>query len=152
MGTITQLVFSEQFGHLGQIANHRNWFLEQTDTPGFILGLPARDGSIFFLKVDCDNYPQTPPAWHWYNHSSNTSGKPSDIPQGTGGYFHNSGCICAPWNRLAYKQIHPNGPHSDWELSNWLNNSYTGACKTLSAMALRIAVELSSSRYQRRAA
>ena len=151
MATVTTLVFEEEFGHLQGIAENRGWELTRIGGPGFILVLPARDASHFALKVICENYPSLPPIWHWYNLKTYALNKPPDTPKGEGGYFYSSGCICAPWNKLAYKQEDPNAPHGDWQLETWLTNPNTGECTTLSAMAVRMAVELASERYQGRA-
>jgi hypothetical protein len=151
MATATDLVLAEQFEHLRQVAAAEGWDLKQADGPGFVLGLPARDGSRFWLKTECDGFQGIPPAWHWQNPETGALDVPADTPAGSG-YFHSSGRICAPWNRLAYKSVDPQGPHGDWELSNWMANPKTGQCTTLAAMALRIAVELSSSRYTGRMA
>ena len=147
---MTDLVFDEQFGHLREVAAHRHWDLTRTDGPGFILALPARDGSLFSLNVICTDYPTLPPIWGWYNQETETSHQPSDAPKGDGGYFHGSGRICAPWNRIAYRQEDPKGPHKDWQLANWLSNPKTNGCTTLAAMALRMAVELVSPRFRGR--
>ena len=152
MTTVTDLVFAEQFGHLREVAELRGWPLEQIEGPGFTLVLPARDGSRFGLHVLCDGYPGTPPAWRWCSPDSGDSDQPADIPKGSGGYFHGSGHICAPWNRFAYKQVNSRGPHGDWELSTWMTNPKNGSCTTLAAMALRMAVELQSERYKGRKA
>lgn len=152
MATAAQLVFEEQYGHLSQVAGSKGWDLKRTDGPGFVLGLPARDGSRIFLQADCDGFQGTPPAWHWRNPDTGALDAPPDTPKGSGGYFHQSGRLCAPWNRLAYKSTDPQGPHGDWELSNWMTNPKTGACTTLAAMALRIAVEVASPRYTGRMA
>lgn len=149
MATAAELVFAEQLGRLREVAESGGWDLKQTDGPEFILGLPARDGSRLALKVACDDYPGTPPAWLWCNPESEECDQPADTPRGSG-YFHDSGRICAPWNRLAYKQVDSKGPHGDWELSTWMTNPKTGGCTTLAAMALRLAVELMSPRYQGR--
>ncbi len=146
MATATDLVFAEQFGQLQEVARNRGWGLRQTDGPGFVLGLPARDGSLFWLKVACDGFQGMPPAWHWHNPETGGVDGPTDTPKGSG-YFHSSGRICAPWNRLAYKAVDPQGPHADWHLSNWMTNPKTGGCTTLTAMALRISVELGGSRF-----
>lgn len=150
MTTVTDLAFAEQFGDLREVAERRGWPLKPIDGPGFGLVLPARDGSQFSLKVLCDGYPGTPPAWWWCNPESGICDQPGDTPRGSGGYFHGSGRICAPWNRLAYKQVDAQGPHGDWQLSTWMTNPQTGSCTTLAAMALRMAVELQSDRYQGR--
>ena len=145
MATAAQLVFEEQFGHLMENAASQGWPLERA----FIIGMKARDGSQYWLLVDCSDYPALPPAWHWYNPATRLLDQPADTPKGSG-FLHGSGRICAPWNRLAYKKIDPNGPHDDWDLANWISNPKTSDCTTLSAMALRINVELSSARYQDR--
>lgn len=150
MATVTELVFAEQFGYLRQIAESRGWDLEQIDGPGFILGLPARDGSRFWLKVDCDGYATAPPAWHWYDSEMKALDQPGVTPAADGHYFHTSGRICAPWNRLAYSQVDPKGPHGDWQLGNWMTNPNTKGCTTLSAMVLRLAVELRGPHYKGR--
>jgi hypothetical protein len=149
LATVTDLVFAEQFGHLREVAECRGWPLRQIEGPGFELVVPARDGSRFGLKVLCDGYPGTPAAWRWCNPETGICDQPADTPIGSG-YFHSSGCICAPWNRLAYRQVDAQGPHSDWQLNTWMTNPKTGSCTTLAAMTLRMAVELQSSRYQGR--
>ena len=150
MATVTDLVFEEEFGHLCQVAENRGWDLTQIDGPGFILVLPARDESYFALRVICDDYRSLPPILRWHNTKTHASNQLSDTPKGSGGYFHGSGRICAPWNRIAYKQEDPKGPHGNWQLSNWITNPRTGECTTLTAMAVRMAVELISDRYKGR--
>ncbi|MDP3328961.1 hypothetical protein [Parvibaculum sp.] len=150
MATVTDLVFAEQFDHLREVAEQRGWPLKQFEGPGFELVLPARDGSQFGLHVMCDGYPGTPPAWRWCNPESGVFDQPADTPRGSGGYFNANGRICAPWNRLSYRQIDSKGAHADWHLSTWLTNPKTGSCTTVAAMALRMAVELQSERYQGR--
>ena len=150
MATVAEVLFEEEFGHLFQVAENRGWDLKRIDGPGFILVLPARDGSRFALQVICEHYKRLPPIWRWYNTTTHTSNQPSDTPKGSGGYFHSSGRICAPWNRIAYRQEDPKGPHKDWQLANWITNPKIGACITLTAMAIRMAVELVSERYKGR--
>ncbi|MDA2928379.1 hypothetical protein MYX84_00275 [Acidobacteria bacterium AH-259-O06] len=147
--TVTELVFAEQFEHLREIVAARNWELEQADGSSFILRLQARDNSYFWLKVECNDYPAQPPAWHWYNPDTGALDQPPDTPRGSN-FFHGSGRICAPWNRLAYSSYDPNGPHGDWQFANWITNAKTASCTTLAAMALRLAVELHSTRFRGR--
>ncbi|MBI5103312.1 MAG: hypothetical protein HZB33_15980 [Nitrospirae bacterium] len=137
----TELTVIEQYRDLEEIALARCWFLNMLTDIQFVIGMAAPDRTCFHLFVDCEGFPGVPPAFHWYNLRTKTLDEPKDTPKG-GGYFHDSGRICAPWNRLAYKKIDPAGPHSDWELANWMTNSYTGSTTTLSAMAIRIYREL----------
>lgn len=149
MKSVTELVFEEQFGHLKEVAKHRNWGLTQIDEGKFILVLQARDESLFGLHVNCENFPAQPPTWCWCNPKTHITGRPEDTPRGSG-YFHSSGRICAPWNKIAYQQIDPQGPHSDWELANWRNNPRAVGHTKLLEMALRLSIELMSERYQGR--
>lgn len=149
MATVAELSLEEEFEPLKQIVAHEGWKLERLDGISLTLGLPARDGSWFWLRCRCDGYPASPPAWHWYNPETTAIDQANDTPTG-GGFFHGSGVICAPWNRLAYKSENPQGPHGDWSIGNWRANPKTGGCKTLAAMALRIGVELKSPNFSGR--
>lgn len=143
-------MFREEYDQLLAIAERKEWQLTKTGLYDFILVLPAADGSMFSLCVNCEGYPGIPPAWNWCNPNLKTVNQPCDTPRGSGGYFHDSGRICAPWNRVAYRQVDSKGPHTDWELANWIDNPNTKACTSLTAMALRMFAELSSDRYQGR--
>jgi hypothetical protein len=136
--TVAELVVAEELTPLAQVVAQRGWRLAMMNATTFVLVLPAKDGSTVQLLVECDNYPVLPPAWHFQNPDTGEIDHPPDIPRG-GSFFHSSGGICAPWNRLAYT---PNGPHSNWDISDWKANPKTCETKTLCAMALRIAVEL----------
>ncbi len=143
MPTAAELTVSEELIALRENATLLGWSFADIEGTVFSVGFPARDGTTFWVKTFCDRYPDQPPAWHWYNPDSGLLDQRADIPKG-GGFFHSQEVICAPWNRLAYKSVDPRGPHSDWIISDWRANPKTGACRTLSAMALRIAQELQS--------
>jgi hypothetical protein len=141
MATVAELSVDAEFGALQENARSRAWTLDRVSPVAFVLGLPASDGSWFWLKCVCDHYSAEPPAWHLYDPQSKQRDQQKDTPKPVG-FFHSNGVICAPWNRLAYTSIDARGPHADWSIGDWRGNSYTGGCKTLSAMALRIAHEL----------
>ncbi len=141
MTTLAELSVDAEFGQLGENARLMGWTLERTAPTSFILGLPAGDSSWFWLNCLCDRYPAEPPAWHWYNPSTKNLDQREDTPKAAG-FFHSNGIICAPWNRLAYSAVDSRGPHGDWVIGDWRGNPKNGACRNLSAMALRIAHEL----------
>jgi hypothetical protein len=147
--TVARLSVDEELQPLIEIANRRGWTIARIDATTFVLGLPARDGSSFSLFCRCIGYPGVPPAWHWYNQETGALDQARDTPTG-GGFFHSAGVICAPWNRLAYSSEDARGPHSDWTIGAWRTNGKTGACKTLPAMALRIAFELNAPTFSGR--
>ena len=141
MATLTELVIGEEIADLRQVAEQRGWVLTVIDEVTFSLTLLAKDESSVQLYVECDDYPTTPPAWHFRNPKTGALDEAADTPRG-GQFFHSNGVICAPWNRLAYQARSPRGPHGDWTIGDWKRNSYTGATTTLAAMALRVYVEL----------
>lgn len=141
MSTVAEISVAEEFNPLMEIAAARGWRLERRSGVEFSLGLPRGDGLWSWLLCRCDRYPAIPPAWHWCNPETGALDNPADAPA-TGGFFHSNHLICAPWNRLAYKSENPKGPHAEWVIGNWRSNPRNGACRTLAAMALRIAVEL----------
>ncbi|TSD83640.1 hypothetical protein FFK22_036740 [Mycobacterium sp. KBS0706] len=150
MSTPAALLVKVELDALKENAGLMGWSIEQIDDLTFVLGLPAKDGATYHMRVRCDGYPATPPAWHWFNPETVRIDDRQDTPRG-GSFLHPQGVICAPWNRLAYTAVDSRGPHPDWQIGAWQTNPYTGACRTLSAMALRIANELMQ-RYEGRLA
>jgi hypothetical protein len=148
VATLAELTVAEELIALREIAAARGWTFTALDPLRFLLGFPASDRSMFYLLVSCDNYPVQPPAWHWCSADGTRTDLASDKPKGSG-FLHSNGVVCAPWNRLAYKSVDARGPHGDWAIGDWQNNSYTLGCTTLAHMALRIYVELNGPRYSR---
>lgn len=150
MATAAEFLIEEERLDLAKNAALLGWTYTPKDAENFVLGMTARDGTIFHLWCQHDRYIAMPPAWHWFNPATNGRDRAGDIPRG-GSFFHSNKVICAPWNRLAYSTIDPRGPHgNDWQLANWRENPKTGACLTLSAMALRIHRELNAPSFQGR--
>lgn len=137
MTAVAELLIGEELGQLFAIAKAWGWSVERKATDRIHLGMRAKDESAFWLLIEIDNYPAQPPAFHWSDATGERLDDPRDTPKG-GAFFHGSGRICAPWNRLAYQSVDPKGPHADWQLAAWKSNPYTRGTKTLSAMALRI--------------
>lgn len=73
---------------------------------------------LFHLRGQLDNYREVPPAWVFTDETWKAEPrlqlypKPaSQSPYGAS-VFHTKPVICAPFNRLAYKEHE--GPHADW--------------------------------------
>lgn len=74
-------------------------------------------GSEFYLKGDVKGYKVVPPAWAFctpqWEESTSLEHFPARVKTPFGSsIFHAKPVICAPFNRLAYKEH--GGPHSDW--------------------------------------
>ena len=149
LSTATRLLVEEECEALEQNALLLGWVFTLVDEQNFTLSMQAKDQSWFHLWAVCDRYGAIPPAWHWYNPDAKARDQLKDTPKG-GAFFHSNAVICAPWNRLAYTSVDTRGPHGEWELANWRANEKTGACKTLSAMALRIYTELQADAFSGR--
>ena len=143
MTTVEELLFERQVSTVMEIAQLHSWTFERVEHRMFRVSLCARNGDIYQLEVDCEDFPAQPPSFHWRNPETGHLDCLSDTPQPYG-YFHDSGRICAPWNRLAST---PGGPHRKWQRMNWRENPRTGETKTLAAMMLRIHHELRSRDY-----
>lgn len=151
MSTVSTLLVEVELHDLLENAALLGWSVTVTDQLHFDVGMPGKDGATYHLRVDCTEYAALPPAWHWFNPTTGALDQPKDTPRG-GNFLHGNGVVCAPWNRLAYKSVDTRGPHDDWSIGDWQSNSYTKGCKTLAAMALRIAHELQTSLEGRLAA
>ena len=72
----------------------------------------------FFLRGRFDDYRELAPVWtfmdaEWSDGTrQQLFPRPAPPPSGGASIFHTQPVICAPFNRLAYKQH--NGPHNDW--------------------------------------
>ena len=147
MSTVSEAVTGVELEILRDLAQLNTWPIHVIDGVNFVLGLPSRDNDMYFVRCSTGDYPEEPPIWQWSDESGDKCGDPKVCPKGTG-YFHGSNVICAPWNRLAYKDR--GGPHGDWNLAGWKLNPKLNGCDTLAHMALRLSVELMSERYHLR--
>ncbi len=152
MTSVADLELAEDLRQLEDIAAAWGWLFTKRSQDSFLLGLPAQDDSMFYLLCNHDRYSVIPPAWHWSNSNASALDQPKDTPTENGSFLHGSGVICAPWNRLAYRSEDNRGPHTDWQIGDWRNNSYTLGCKTIPAMALRIYYELQKKPFRGRKA
>lgn len=149
MSTVAELTVADELIPLREQATWLGWSFKELCPSQFLLGLPASDGTCFYLTVECIGYPVMPPAWRWCDENGGSLDALSCTPNGEG-FFHPKAVICAPWNRLAYSNIDPRGPHGDWTIGDWKSNPYTKGCTTLCAMALRLYVELNSPRFHKK--
>jgi hypothetical protein len=86
--------------------------------------LHAHNGDLFLLEIRCDNYKEMPPLFEFIEPGTGARGTTRAYPKTTDSLFHDSGpCICAPFNRKAYKALEPNAPHGDWQFSDWMTST-----------------------------
>lgn len=105
-------------------------------------------------QADITSYRALPPIWACFQGAGSDgatiwkprSPKPETLPGGVGSIFHSSCVVCAPFNRLAYKEH--GGPHSgDWGGSaNWLQIRGRVRAINLAEMLAQIIVHLNYSK------
>ena len=82
----------------------------------------AVDGEVFVVEFLCDDYKAKPPLIEFIEPKSKLRGTKKAYPKGGNGYFHEDKiCVCAAFSRRGYAVL--NGPHSDWDMTNWMNLS-----------------------------
>lgn len=77
------------------------------------------DNEEYVMEFKCDNYKETPPFIEFINPVTGERGTRKVYPKNGNGFFHSTPCICAQFNRKAYKEF--GGPHGDWSIGNWIN-------------------------------
>jgi hypothetical protein len=103
----------------------------------------------YIIEVQLDNYKEWPPFFEFVDPDSGHRATRHAYPRSTDSFFHDSGpCICAPFNRKAYKKVVTTGPHEDWSFGEWMtsraNNFDWSHAQTLGDMLLMIQMRISS--------
>jgi hypothetical protein len=60
------------------------WRLFSVVWPVAVIGMTARDATVFHFRFDCQNYPETPPTARPWDHQRNAPATPEHWPKGTG--------------------------------------------------------------------
>ena len=146
MPTVSDGIVAKQIEDVEANSHLYRWEFARVGGYRFRITLAANDGDTYQVEVDYEGFPGQPPAFHWRDEDTGKLDQPASSPAPYN-YFHDSGKICAPWNRLASSE---DGPHKEWVLADWQSNPYTMGTTTLSAMVLRIHTELMRDRYKGR--
>jgi hypothetical protein len=154
---VTRVVVAEELPAVLAWAARRPGWTVEFDDPALHLNVKTThpvSGTPLRIQADLQGYRAVPPAWRFLH--PDTDGEktatdpfpqPGTHPLITGSIFHGNRVICAPWNRLAYKENGDGGVHGDWGgLTNWTDAAagYTKA-DTLADMLSQIGLHLSVS-------
>jgi hypothetical protein len=86
-----------------------------------VVTLFAHDGEPFIMEISLDDYKEKPPLFEFIDPETGERGTRRAYPKTNDSLFHDNGpCICAPFNRKAYKEFAETGPHTDWKLGDWI--------------------------------
>ena len=144
MATVEDFVIGQQIAEVEEIARLHRWPFEQVGPRCFRVCFDARNGDLYQIEIVCDKFPARPAEFHWRNPKTGHLNELSDSPLPYQ-FFHDTGKICAPWNRLASAQ---GGPHPEWAEADWKQQPETKGTVTLAAMVIRIHHELRSKLYR----
>lgn len=143
VATVEDLAVEREIEAVRQNAELHDWPFARVGPRLFRVTLTARNGDTYQIEVECENFPVRPAAFHWRNQESGQLDDPADSPAPYG-FFHDTGRVCAPWNRLASTE---GGPHLEWVQSNWMQQPETKGTVKLAAMVTRLHHELRSQQY-----
>lgn len=118
---ISKMHVREELALVHDLAATRGWTVDADyDALTVVVQMRAHDGNRFIVEVRCDDYKLMPPFFEFIDPDTGERGTPHAYPKTTDSFFHGSGpCICAPFNRKAYKAIVSTAPHGDWNLGDW---------------------------------
>jgi hypothetical protein len=127
---VSRALMEQELADVRELALLHGWSIAiDPDLPKFTATLAAHNGDRFFLQVECDDYRELPPYFEFLDPETRERGTKRAYPYKSGeSFFHEAPCICAPFNRKAYKAVFANGPHADWSLANgdWAKSTANG--------------------------
>lgn len=124
---LTEVVVAVELAAATAWASRHGWTLtyDASVKRGTATATHPVTGAPVEFNFDTTAYPdRQPPAW-WCGSEQpdprNYPAGPAETKPGfpNGSIFHGQPVICAPWNRLAYAQVVPGAPHSEWTLASW---------------------------------
>ncbi len=122
---ISRAVVSEELAAMRSLAELYGWIvLPALDQLRATVRMHAHTGDLFIAEISADDYKEIPPLFDFIDPDTGVRGTPHAYPLSHDSFFHRSGpCICAPFNRKAYKGYTSTGPHADWSYGNWMQSS-----------------------------
>lgn len=122
---ITRQHLREELPLVKDLASTQRWgIIPDYEQLTVLVTMYAHTGDLFIVEIRCDNYKEMPPFFEFIDPDSGERGTKHAYPKSTDSFFHESGpCICAPFNRKAYKSVAQTGPHGDWNLGDWLTST-----------------------------
>jgi hypothetical protein len=126
---ITRQHLRQELALVKELAATHKWGIVPDYTRLTVLAtMYAYTGDLFILDFECDEYKELPPFVEFIDPDTGERGTRHAYPKGTDSFFNDSGpCICAPFNRKAYKSSNrPNALHGDWALGDWQTSTANG--------------------------
>lgn len=125
---VSRAVLREELGIVRDLARSHKWgIIPNYNELLLLVTMYAHTGDLFILEIRFDNYKEQPPLFEFIDPDTGERGTRRAYPRTNDSLFHDSGpCICAPFNRKAYKALYDTGPHADWNLGDWKTSAANG--------------------------
>jgi hypothetical protein len=125
---ITRRHFREELALVKELATTHRWGVIPDYEHLIVLAtMYSHSGDLFIVEIRCDDYKEMPPFFEFIDPDTGQRGTRHAYPKANDSFFHDSGpCICAPFNRKAYKSVVQSGPHEDWKLGDWQTSNANG--------------------------
>ena len=118
---VTREIVKAELLQVRHLARSYGWDIrEKLEDLVFTVNLKSSvDKEEYLMEFQCDNYKEWPPFIEFIDIQTGERGIKKAYPKNGNGFFHTHPCICAEFNRKAYKQ-HGGGPHAEWDVGNWM--------------------------------
>jgi len=128
---VSRAVMASELADVRELALQHGWNIAIDPVEArFQARMRAHNGDEFFLDVDCADYRDAPAYFEFLDPETKERGTKRAYPSKQNGdsFFHPAPCICAPFNRKAYRSAFAGGPHEDWPIGNgdWAKSTANG--------------------------
>jgi hypothetical protein len=124
---ITQAILQDELRVVRDLGRTHRWgVIPQFTALRVTVTMYSHTGDLFIIEVQCDDYKELPPLFEFLDPFTGERGTKAAYPRGQDSFFHQAPCLCAPFNRKAYKAFDPIGPHNDWHLGDWTRSTANG--------------------------
>jgi hypothetical protein len=125
---ITRQHLREELGLVKDLAATHKWgVIPDLEDLTILVTMYSHTSDLFIVQIHCDDYKEMPPFYEFMDPDTGQLGTRRAYPKATDSFFHDSGpCVCAPFNRKAYKSVVQTGPHGDWKVGDWQTSTASG--------------------------
>jgi len=121
---LSRATMEEELALMRDLAAQHRWGVVPCFTDlRLIVTMYSYTNEPYIVEATCDDYKEKPPLFEFIDPFTGERGTVKAYPASHDSFFHPSGpCICAPFNRKAYKEVVATGPHQDWNLGDWMSS------------------------------
>ena len=124
---VTLLHATDELDEVARLAHSRGWVMTwKADTLTLRVSTAAHNGDRYLVQFELADYKELPPIIDFVDVPTDEVGVRRACPRADDSFFQDSGVICAPFSRRAYKSFDARGPHADWNMAAWMMSRDNG--------------------------